>query len=286
MKQVYKNIWNVIKQYPFTFLAVCGSFLMSIIMIYFALEGWSPTIDGWLFIRYYFVGLIPSSLFVLTLYFLLKDNKQDNRYIRGCALFFWNIINLVIQIIVLFIIALYVTDDLQRSQGNNPKRYQETIKSFNSRNTESIAKVFPSSIPINAKNVKIYAHKSLPGIVYYETIKLSFIIPVDYINKEEKRFKGIKPIINTIENKNIKYTITGNAINLKYLSRHNNILDDDYKFLSKLEYPDVNHQNYLYCGCSINKDTNEVSYIYSFYSGDYCPNCYEKEYNYCKMHSK
>ncbi len=257
MKQIFKNILDYAKRYPFTSIAIVISTLISTFMFLMFLDGWKPTeISLW--------GILPTFIFILGAFIWQKLFKDKHKKLQGTLLLFINITFLWLQILYSFIIAVSGAEYLANRPLNDYKRYDEVLK----MNDEYLKEVFPETIPKDAEKIRMSGSVSSPIAVYYrKNIALSFNATPEFVDNELKRFKDAE-----------SYKI-GRSDKVRGVFPVKHMDDGDYSVyfvLGKTEHPDINHENYFRGGCLINKDSNRVVYYYEKIYGDYCHECYKE----------
>ena len=257
MKQIFKNILEYAKCYPFTFIAILLSTAISIFMFIVLLDNGRPNLAS-------IFGILPTLIFILGAYFWQRFFKDKRKKLQGVLLFFINIIFLSCQLTYSFIIAVAGAEYIADRPLNNYKRYDEVLK----MNDEYLKEVFPETIPKDAEKIRMSGSVSSPIAVYYrKNIALSFNATPEFVDNELKRFKDAE-----------SYKI-GRSDKVRGVFPVKHMDDGDYSVyfvLGKTEHPDINHENYFRGGCLINKDSNRVVYYYEKIYGDYCHECYKE----------
>lgn len=280
MKEKLKNMGNFFKQYPFTFLAVCLSWIISIFMFLYCIiaifvTNYMPTLGNiWQHVQSGIFLLIPAVIFSVIIFFWYKFLKDKNhivqKILQGAVLLCLNSAILIAQLIFGFAGMIDLAEYDEVALYHNPKQYKYVVQ--NRSNDKDFVKIFPKAIPLEAKDVKTWGYVTPPMSVYFEKdFVLCFTATPEYIDKEIKRLEPIT-LRKTPE------PVDCRAHNMLFCSdmMHNYIprianggAFSHYPVLFKFERVDEHHSNHFSGGCFIDKSANKIIYYYAEFYGDY-----------------
>ena len=275
MKQFLKKIWNFVKQYPFTFMAVCLSWIISICMFLYSIISALVNENIWQYLSVGIFSLLPAVVFSVIIFFWYKFLKNKNhivqKILQGIILLVFNCIILSVQGVLAFMTTVSLAEYNEAAPYNNPKQYKYVIQKHS--NDKDFVKIFPKTIPTDAKDVKTWGYVTSPISVYMEKdFVLCFTATPEYIDKEIKRLEKItlKNAPNPIKDRMIyNYLYYSVATNSYIPSIVNGGDYKHYPVLLKFERIDENHSNHSSGGCFIDKSTNKIIYYYALFYGDY-----------------
>ena len=281
MREKLGNLWNFVKQYPFTFIALCLSWFMSIWMVLYSIAAiffanYGLTLENiWQHVLAGIFSLIPAIIFSVIIFFWYKFLKDKNhivqKILQGIILLVLNCIILCVQQMFLFITMTGLAEYDEAAPYQNPKQYNYVIK--NHSNDKDFVKIFPKTIPSDAKDVKTWGYVTSPISVYTEKdFVLWFSATPEYIDKELKRLEQIalKKALDPEDGRMIyNYLYYSVAMSSYIPSIINGGNYKHYPVLLKYERVDEHHSNHFTGGCFIDKSANKIIYYYTLLYGDY-----------------
>ena len=281
MREKLGNLWNFAKQYPFTFIALCLSWFMSICMVLYSIAAifgcnYDPTLENiWQYILAGIFSLIPAVIFSVIIFFWYKFLKDKNhivqKILQGIILLVLNCIILCAQSVFCFEIMIGLAEYDEVAPYQNPKQYKYVVKYHS--NDKEFVKIFPKTIPSDAKDVKTWGYVTSPISVYEEKdFVLWFSATPEYIDKEIKRLEQIalKKASDPEKDRMILndpfYSVAMSSYIPSIISKGNY---EHYPVLLKYERVDRHHSNQFTGGCFIDKSANKIIYYYTLLYGDY-----------------
>lgn len=203
MKQLFKNILDYVKQYPFTFITHIVFLLLTIKMIGLFFDGNHPT-------KFCLFIAIPFFIYCIVIYCLQKFIKDKNKYLQGTILFFVNCIFLGI--------FFYVSADQLQPFCKTVKNPDTYINLVDKRCFNTNWKLIGVNSYLDIDNIHYYKDRN-EDIHALITLKHFKDKDVDSLNEAViKNYK--KPFHYLYEVSDVN--LSQKRINLRYIGFYNN----------------------------------------------------------------